>query len=85
MTTALAQGVLQAQQTLRPAVPPMYPSGTNEAFGNSSKRPSVSDILPPMGVKGDPNTNALLQQYSDRLFNLIEQRFTKNQGSKQSD
>ncbi|XP_076314517.1 mitogen-activated protein kinase-binding protein 1-like isoform X4 [Tachypleus tridentatus] len=105
MTTTLAQGVLQAQQNLRPAVPPMpmwNPSGasldTTNPFGNvkrmtmSSSNLSSDFVQHSMGKKLDPtsqpemvNAMALLQQYSDRLLNLVEQRMNKGSGQEKSD
>ncbi|XP_076306142.1 mitogen-activated protein kinase-binding protein 1-like isoform X3 [Tachypleus tridentatus] len=106
MTTTLAQGVLQAQQNLRPAVPPMpvwNPSNnsldTVSSYGtakrvsvNSSSLVSSDFGQRTTGKKLDPtnqsemvNAMTLLQQYSDRLLNLVEQRMNQSGGQEKSD
>ncbi|XP_035215773.1 mitogen-activated protein kinase-binding protein 1-like isoform X2 [Stegodyphus dumicola] len=94
MTNTLAQGVWQAQQNLRPAIPPMNPwsvpmensydpslrklPGLNFPLSNgdlhdpSVQRPHIStqpDVI---------NTMALLEQYSDKLLSLVEQKISSS-------
>ncbi|KFM75776.1 hypothetical protein X975_14109, partial [Stegodyphus mimosarum] len=94
MTNTLAQGVWQAQQNLHPAIPPMNPwsvsmensydpsvrklPGLNFPLSNgdlhdpSVQRPHIStqpDVI---------NTMALLEQYSDKLLSLVEQKISSS-------
>ncbi|GIY21089.1 mitogen-activated protein kinase-binding protein 1 [Caerostris extrusa] len=89
MTNTLAQGVWQAQQILRPAVPPSQPWLSSSEHFDSRRLPGLSNPLS-NGNLNDPmlqrlpshsmshpegmNTMALLEQYSNKLLSLVEQK-----------
>ncbi|XP_067138205.1 mitogen-activated protein kinase-binding protein 1-like isoform X2 [Centruroides vittatus] len=91
MTTILAQGVWQAQQNLRPAVPPfpMWSSSSKTlelSYQNSYRTSSQSsdERLSSPAIQQEPfNAILLLQEYSDKLLSLVEQRIG-NSGQKSS-
>lgn len=94
----LAQGVWQAQQNLRPAVPPlpMYSSKSSDSlsqvmspshlnFGSKGTSANPLDFVQQNFKSSDKTTGTdagtmnLLQQYSDMLLNVIQQRMTPGQ------
>lgn len=91
MTTILAQGVWQAQQNLRPAVPPLpvWSSTTKTlelSYQNSCRTSSQSldERINNSAIQQEPlNAILLLQEYSDKLLSLVEQRIS-NSGQKSS-
>lgn len=93
MTTVLAKGVWQAQQNLRPAMPPVpiWPVSQNTTLdSNMFMNKSFGNVNSPITI--DQNSNkgivenqaetvnamTLLQQYSDKLLSLVEQHINKN-------
>ncbi|XP_023225162.1 mitogen-activated protein kinase-binding protein 1-like [Centruroides sculpturatus] len=93
MTTVLAKGVWQAQQNLRPAMPPVpiWPMPQNSSLdpnifasktiGNVNNSLSIDPGIGKGSVENPAETvNAmtLLQQYSDKLLSLVEQHINKN-------
>lgn len=94
MTNTLAQGVWQAQQTLRPAVPPLnqWPNSLENSFDLNARRlpglnfqlangdvadPSLQRF--PSGVSQQPDVNTFLQQFSDKLLNIMLQKMSNSQ------
>lgn len=94
MTNTLAQGVWQAQQMLRPAVPPVnqWPNPTENSYDFNSRRlpglnfsqanGDVNDTSQPRFPNSLPQQsdviNSILQQFSDKLLNLVEQKMSNS-------
>lgn len=94
MINTLAQGVWQAQQNLRPAVPRMnqWPNSIeNFSDFNSQRLPGLNfphangDIgdsslrLPNCAPQQPDVFNSFLQQFSDKLLSLMEQKISNSQ------
>lgn len=95
MTNTLAQGVWQAQQTLRPAVPPMnqWPNSIENSYDLNARRlpglgfpQSNGDIndpslqrFPSCGAQQPDMINTILQQFSDKLLSIVEQKISNSQ------
>lgn len=95
MTNTLAQSVWQAQQTLRPAVPPMnqWPNpvensydinarrlpGLNFPHSNGDVNDSSLQRLPNCAPQQPDVINSFLQQFSDKLLSLMEQKISNSQ------
>ncbi|CAL1277931.1 unnamed protein product [Larinioides sclopetarius] len=95
MTNTLAQGVWQAQQILRPAVSPSQPwlsssehsfdsrrlPGLGLPFSNGNLNDPSLQRLPPhsMSHPEGMNTMALLEQFSNKLLSLVEQKMSNSQ------
>ncbi|GBL94460.1 Mitogen-activated protein kinase-binding protein 1 [Araneus ventricosus] len=95
MTNTLAQGVWQAQQILRPAVPPSQPwlsssehsfdsrrlPGLGVPFSNGNLNDPSLQRLPPHSMSHPEgiNTMALLEQFSNKLLSLVEQKMSNSQ------
>ncbi|XP_064484306.1 mitogen-activated protein kinase-binding protein 1-like isoform X3 [Ornithodoros turicata] len=132
MTNTLAQGVLQAQQNLRPAAPPMplwgappavapvavtspvvpqvappqtpphlpnvpavfqhYPAARRFVMNGTVSAQTASEVIQqpqmPLGRKGDQtmqsnsDMSGLLQQYSEQLMKMVEDRINKSKAEK---
>ncbi|GFT22246.1 mitogen-activated protein kinase-binding protein 1 [Nephila pilipes] len=95
MTNTLAQGVWQAQQILRPAVPPSQPWSSSSEHSIDSRRLPGLNFPYSNGNLNDPslqrlpthclshpegmNAMALLEQYSNKLVSLVEQKMSNSQ------
>ena len=72
LCSLLVDGVSKAYVNLSTVVPPPPTNGDVSTIANSS---DYANSLPPESMI---NTMNLLQQYSDRLLSMVEQRMTKD-------
>ncbi|XP_042907111.1 mitogen-activated protein kinase-binding protein 1 isoform X2 [Parasteatoda tepidariorum] len=90
MTNTLADGVWQAQQNLRPAFNMLNPWPLDVPYDSSLRRlPSMNFPFPngnshdqryPQHAASQPDSmNAFLQQFSDKLLSIVEQKMSNSQ------